>query len=132
MRQFGCSLVLLTRLRRRSTQRSRPSAKRARRRERPISSSRNARQILHQREGEKLDGWLTKSAASQIHELQSFVQGIERDKAAVVAGLTLAQNHGLVEGKVKKLKLIKRMGYGRAGFPRLASTGSSRPLTVDT
>jgi transposase len=77
------------------------------------------RQLLHQREGEKLDAWLAKSAASQIHELQSFVQGIERDKAAVVAGLTLSQNNGLVEGKVNKLKLIKRMGYGRAGFPLL-------------
>lgn len=45
--------------------------------------------------------------------------GIERDKAAVVVGLTLAQNNGLVEGKVNKLKLIKRMGYGRAEFPLL-------------
>ena len=30
-------------------------------------------------------------------------------KVAVVAGLTLPQNNGLVEGKVNKLKLIKRM-----------------------
>jgi hypothetical protein len=36
-----------------------------------------------------------------------------------VAGLTLPQNNGMVEGKVNKLKLIKRMGYGRAGFPLL-------------
>jgi transposase len=77
------------------------------------------RQILHQREGDKLDAWLAKSVASQIREFQSFVQGIERDKAAVVAGLTLSQNNGLVEGKVNKLKLIKRMGDGRAGFPLL-------------
>ena len=26
---------------------------------------------------------------------------------------------GIVEGKVNKLKLLKRMGYGRAGFPLL-------------
>jgi hypothetical protein len=44
---------------------------------------------------------------------------IERDKVAVVAGLTLPQNNGLVEGKVNKLKLIKRMMYGRAAFPLL-------------
>jgi hypothetical protein len=49
------------------------------------------------------------------------VAGVERDKAAVVAGLTLPQNNGLVAGKVNKLKLLKRMGYGRAEFPRLAS-----------
>ncbi|EFH79815.1 ISL3 family transposase [Ktedonobacter racemifer] len=77
------------------------------------------RQILHHREGEKLDDWLEKVRASQICELQSFVVGVERDKAAVVAGLTLPQNNGLVEGKVNKLKLIKRMGYGRAEFPLL-------------
>ena len=77
------------------------------------------RQILHRREGEKLDSWLLAVRASNIRELQSFVGGIERDKAAVVAGLTLPQNNGLVEGKVNKLKLIKRMGYGRAEFPLL-------------
>ena len=77
------------------------------------------RYILHHREGEKLDTWLAKCTASQIREFQSFVQGVERDKAAVVAGLTLHQNNGLVEGKVNKLKLIKRMGYGRAGFELL-------------
>jgi transposase len=53
---------------------------------------------------------------SNIRELQGFVAGVERDKAAVVAGLTRPQNNGLVEGKINKLKLMKRMGYGRAGF----------------
>jgi len=77
------------------------------------------RHLLHHREGEKLDRWLEAVKASQIRELQSFVTGIERDKAAVVTGLTLPQNNGLVEGKVNKLKLIKRMGYGRAGFALL-------------
>jgi transposase len=77
------------------------------------------RHMLHHREAEKLETWLAKCTSSQIRELQSFVQGVERDKAAVVAGLTLPQNNGLVEGKVNKLKLIKRMGYGRAGFALL-------------
>jgi transposase len=75
--------------------------------------------LLHHREGEKLDDWLEAVQASQICELKSFVTGVERDKAAVVAGLTFRQNNGLVEGKVNKLKLIKRMGYGRAGFALL-------------
>ena len=75
--------------------------------------------MLSTRRGEQLDAWLEKVRASQIREFQSFVLGLERDKAAVVAGLTLPQNNGLVEGKVNKLKLIKRMGYGRAGFALL-------------
>lgn len=76
-------------------------------------------QMLRSRTGNKLDDWLEQVRASQIRAFQSFVLGVERDKAAVVAGLTLPQNNGLVEGKVNKLKLIKRMMYGRAGFPLL-------------
>ncbi len=75
--------------------------------------------MLRTRTGEQLDDWLEQVRASQIHELQGFVAGIEQDKAAVVAGLTLPQNNGLVEGKVNKLKLIKRMMYGRARFALL-------------
>jgi transposase len=41
------------------------------------------------------------------------------DKAAVKAGLTWPINNGMVEGHVTKLKLIKRQGYGKAGFPLL-------------
>jgi transposase len=44
--------------------------------------------MLCTRTGEQLDDWLEKVRASQIRELQGFVAGIERDKAAVVAGLT--------------------------------------------
>jgi excisionase family DNA binding protein len=75
--------------------------------------------LLRQRKGERLDAWLEKVKASQISELSRMARSFERDKAAVVAGLTLPQNNGLVEGKVNKLKLIKRMGYGRAGFALL-------------
>ena len=60
--------------------------------------------MLRTRTGEQLDDWLEKVRASQIRALQGFVVGIERDKAAVVAGLTLPQNNGVVEGKVNKLK----------------------------
>ncbi|GHO63539.1 hypothetical protein KSC_024310 [Ktedonobacter sp. SOSP1-52] len=76
-------------------------------------------QMVRTRTGEHLDSWLAQVADSQIPELQSFTLGIERDKPAVVAGLTLPHSNGIVEGKVNKLKLIKRMGFGRAGFPLL-------------
>jgi transposase len=75
--------------------------------------------MLRTRTGEQLDDWLEKVRASQIRELQGFVAGVERDKAAVVAGLTLPQNNGVVEGNINKLKLLKRMMYGRARFPLL-------------
>jgi transposase len=75
--------------------------------------------MLYHREGEKLDDWLAKVTASQIHELQSFVLGVERDKDAVRAGLTWHINNGMIESHVTKFKLIKRRGYGKAGFPLL-------------
>ena len=76
-------------------------------------------QIVHRLEGTRLDAWLTKMIASEIPEFQRFAAGIERDKAAVVAGLTLPYSNGQVEGQVTKIKLVKRMMYGRAGFPLL-------------
>ena len=75
--------------------------------------------MLRTRTGEQLDTWLENVRASEVRELLGFAASIERDKAAVVAGLTRSQNNGVVEGHVNKLKLIKRMGYGRAGLPLL-------------
>ena len=53
--------------------------------------------MLRTRTGEKLDDWLENVRASHIRTFQSFVLGVERDKAAVLAGPTLPQNNGLVE-----------------------------------
>ena len=75
--------------------------------------------MLRHLEGERLDEWLSRVRASRIPELQGLVHSIERDKAAVLAGLTLSHSNGIVEGKVNKLKLIKRMMFGRAGFALL-------------
>ena len=80
------------------------------------------RDMLHTRSGEKLDDWLSLVKVSQIRELQSFVTGVERDKSAVVAGLTFPQNNGLVEGKVNKLKLIKPHGIRLGRIPSAPST----------
>jgi transposase len=75
--------------------------------------------MLRRRQGECLDAWLQQVSDSSISELHSFAQSITRDKAAVVAGLTLPQNNGMVEGFITKLKLLKRTMYGRASFALL-------------
>ncbi len=76
-------------------------------------------QMMRDREGERLDAWLTQVHESGLPELQSFAHGVGQDKAAVQAGLTLPISNGQVEGQVTKIKLIKRMMYGRATFPLL-------------
>ena len=75
--------------------------------------------MLDHREGQRLDVWLDLVRASHIPELQRFARSIRRDKDAVLAGLTLQESNGVVEGKINKLKLSKRMMYGRAEFPLL-------------
>src|SRR6266571_2088268 len=83
-------------------------------------------QMLRTRTGEHLDAWLDQAERSELPELQSFAAGIEKDKDAVRAGLTWWINNGMVEGHVTKLKLIKRQGYGKAGFPLLRFSLFSR------
>lgn len=75
--------------------------------------------LVRARQGTQLDSWLSKVEASAIPELQRIALGLERDKAAVLAGLTLVHSNGQVEGQVTRIKLIRRMMFGRAGFALL-------------
>jgi len=76
-------------------------------------------QIVRKREGHRLEDWKEQVNESDEASVQRFAKGLERDKEAVLAGLTLVHSNGQVEGFVNKLKLIKRMGYGKASFPLL-------------
>ena len=69
--------------------------------------------------GPQLDAWLKAVQASHLEAFQSFVTGVQQDKDAVFAGLTLPWSTGPVEGQVNRLKLIKRSMYGRAKFDLL-------------
>ena len=75
--------------------------------------------MLRERRGASLDGWLTSVSASGVPELRRFALGLQGDLDAVRAGLTEPWSTGPVEGQITKLKLIKRQGYGRAGFALL-------------
>lgn len=74
---------------------------------------------VRKREGQRLQDWIKQVTDSGLPEVQRFAKGLERDKAAVLAGLTLVYSNGQVEGQINKLKLIKRTMYGRAGVPLL-------------
>ena len=75
--------------------------------------------MMQERKAEKLAEWLVAVEESGIAELKSFGAGIQRDEAAVRAGLSEIWSQGVVEGKVNKLKMIKRKLYGRANFDLL-------------
>ena len=76
-------------------------------------------QMLRTGTGEQLDSRLAQVNSCELAELQSFAAGVEKDQEAVRNGLIWPINNGMVEGHVTKLKLSKRQGYGRAGFPLL-------------
>jgi transposase len=71
-------------------------------------------QMVRERTGEQLDSWLAAVQASHLEAFASFVTGVQQDKDAVLAGLTLQWSNGPLEGNVNRLKLIKRSMYGRA------------------
>jgi transposase len=75
--------------------------------------------MMRKRKYQQLRSWMEEVDKSGISELKSFVAGIERDYDAVKEALRLPWSQGVTEGKVNKLKTIKRQMYGRAGFPLL-------------
>jgi transposase len=77
------------------------------------------RQMVRKREGHRLGDWMQQVAQSRFRDVQRFAQGLQRDEEEVLAALTFVYSNGQVEGQINKLKLIKRQGYGRAGFPLL-------------
>jgi transposase len=75
--------------------------------------------LLHEQTDRGLTPWLKEVQNSGIEELISFAKGLQRDEAAVRAGLSLKWSQGPVEGNVNRLKFIKRSMYGRANFDLL-------------
>jgi len=75
--------------------------------------------MLTGRHGERLDAWITAVRADDLPHLHAFANGLERDHAAVLAGLTLPYSSGAVEGKVCKIKFLKRLMFGRASYDLL-------------
>ena len=75
--------------------------------------------LMRERDQAGLAPWLDEARGSGLAEFREFAAGIERDRAAVEAALRLAVSNGQVEGQITKLKLLKRMTYGRASLTLL-------------
>jgi len=75
--------------------------------------------LLKERNAQPLSTWLWDCQMSGISDLVTFAQGLEQEGSALHAAFTLPYSNGPVEGKINKLKYIKRSMYGRGGFPLL-------------
>ncbi|GAA2463417.1 ISL3 family transposase [Streptomyces macrosporus] len=75
--------------------------------------------MLTNRQGERLPNWLDAVRQDDLSSLHTLAAGIDRDRDAVTAGLTLPWNSGAVEGHVNRIKMLKRQMFGRASFSLL-------------
>ena len=67
----------------------------------------------------QLEAWAERAKASEIAELKAFAVKLLRDTQAVVASMTLPHSQGQTEGRINKLKLVKRSMYERGKFDLL-------------
>ena len=58
---------------------------------------------------------MQQAATSALAAFRRVAKSLQRDYAAVKAGVTLPWSSGPVEGHINRLKMLKRQGYGRAG-----------------
>lgn len=67
----------------------------------------------------KLTEWITTIRGCDLPHLHGFVNGLELDRSAVDADLTLPHHNGRTEGVNTRTKRIMRQMHGRAGFTLL-------------
>jgi transposase len=75
--------------------------------------------MIRERRASEFDAWLATAESCGVRELRQFANGLRRDDAAVRAALALPWSTGPVEAQVNRVKLVKRMMYGRAKFDLL-------------
>ena len=68
---------------------------------------------------DKLDRWLLNQSINTYPEIMTFRDSVYRDYEAVLCGITEKDSNGIAEGKINKIKTIKRMMYGRCSFELL-------------
>jgi len=77
------------------------------------------KKIVFSKSIDDLPGWIDETKKLEIDEFNSFINGINKDMAATQNAILLKYNNGLAEGSVNKLKVIKRIMYGRNSFKML-------------
>lgn len=72
--------------------------------------------MVFSQKGDELDTWIETAGNLQIEEIDSYLGGLKKDLSAVKNGINYEYNNGLAEGSVNKIKLTKRIMYGRNSF----------------
>jgi transposase len=83
--------------------------------------------LLLQHQPELLPSWIARAEASQLPEFEAFAQSLLSDLDAVRMAAQSKWSSGQVEGQVNRLKLIKRLMFGRGGLQLLRKRVLYRP-----
>ena len=75
--------------------------------------------LIREKDMNALTAWFTEVKSSGLPDLMSFAVGLEREREPLEAAISEVWSNGRAEGHVNRLKLIKRQGYGQAGFELL-------------
>ena len=67
--------------------------------------------MIRERTETSLDPWIAEARTSLI---ASFATGVGNDRTAIHAAITEPWSTGQTEGRITKLKLVRRQMYGRA------------------
>lgn len=79
------------------------------------------RELLKSGEPNRLDDWNARIKAQNIKELSGYARYLESDLSAIKNAIIYPYSNGIAEGKINKLKTVKRMVYGRASYEILTS-----------
>jgi transposase len=75
--------------------------------------------LIHRRDIDGFDRWLTRARESRAPEIRRFAGSLTADLSAVRAAFTSPWSSGQVEGQINRLKFLKRQMYGRANLDLL-------------
>ena len=75
--------------------------------------------IIYFKKADKLEIWIEHTKRINQPELNTFLEWLNKDVTAVKNRITKQYNNGLAEGSVNKIKVIRRIMYGRNSFELL-------------
>lgn len=87
-----------------------------------ITVAKQLNTLLRRRTGENLTHLLD---AAVTTPLKNFAASLRRDLGAIQAALDLPWTTSPLEGQISRLKMLKRIMYGRAGFELLRARVST-------
>jgi len=80
---------------------------------------RTFKEMMFSKQVDNLGAWIESAKTLGSEDINGFLNGISRDIEAVKNAIIYDYNNGLAEGSINKIKLYKRIMYGRCSFETL-------------